>query len=156
MAAIARIKRGETLELPAPAGARRLRMAGAGRLTEKDVADGRAGLSASETADLPPGRYRTEWEVASADGSVSLPDGPIFEVVNPLARDSGTTFNEQLLDAMRKALPSAFEGTQVSVSVGDANFAFEDREALLRELAVVERRVKAERGIGSLRLWDVS
>ena len=142
------LKRGATLTLPAPVGAIRAILYGAGTRLVAEVQAQTATWQATDTADLPVGTYAVEWEVV-ADGVTTLPDGPTVAVRASAKADdldtSPTTYWWQVLLAARKTLLTAAGSADLSFSVGDSSFSFESRADLVKFMGRVERRVKGRK-----------
>ena len=143
------IRRGSVLRLPAPRGALYLRLAGEGKVVGPvSVVEGFATVMPTQTATMPVGTYRSEWEIGTG-GMLSYVSGERVAVEQSLAVDAlhsfQPTFAERVLKAAECALESAAADTAISVSTGESSFSFESREDLLRFIARMRDEVGAEK-----------
>ena len=140
---------GSTLTLTAPVNATELTLGGNRGVFSANVQDGTATFSATETEQIPPGNFRTQWKIVAPNGDVSFSMGPEIETELPLSTNptQPQTPNEKMLAAAYKALENASGSTAISVSTGENSFSFETRDDLLSFITRLETRIrKAKRG----------
>ena len=117
------------------------------------MADAEAVVSSMRTGTLRPGRYASEWRVVAANGDVSLPAGPSFEIVagGLRQREVAQTQNERILVAARNALETASASSEISLDVAGYSASFASRLELLEFVGRMEQRVARERGKSPIR-----
>ena len=144
------VRRGSPLSITAPDGAATLRVAGAGHSGEAAVSDGAA---AFDTAEMPVGRYQSEWE----DQVGALTAGPSFEVVPSLKtdkiKDAPLPWDERVLAAARQALLVAAGSTDVSFSVDATSYSFENRGELQAFVNRLESKLGRKKTPRRYRRW---
>ena len=160
-----RLYRGATLrlaiapQLPAGLWAAVANVAGAGAIRQvAGTATGagfEAELPATETAELPAGRYAVQWVFTEAGGDVAMLDGGSVDVVPSVAVDGhaaegGLSPAERRLAAAETTLETAAASGEVSMSFEGASFTFEDRAALVAFVARLRDEVAVERLAASL------
>lgn len=143
------LKRGASLAIDAPAGARSLRIGGGGKLLTVPVESGQAVIDAATSRTLPVADYATEWEVVGNDGAVRLPSGPKLRVAQSLLadelREAPLTANERLLASARATLEASAASAETSLAVEGTSMEFETRADLLAFVRSLELRVARER-----------
>lgn len=153
-----RFHAGETISLFVPQGAGRdaatalLWGMEAGDTLTVDAVDGVATFSATQTANLMPGRYAVQWTLTGTNDRVRIVDAPAI-VVLPVAGDQPPepTLAERMLDAAEKLLGTAAGSAELSISTADGtSMTFETRADLLAFTARLRDEVGAERVAASL------
>ena len=114
---------------------------------EASYSDGawRVSIGADDTADLCPGTYGWRARATSstglvrtvAEGKVIVKDGSAFDVEK--------TFAERCLEKVEALLLDASESADLSISVGDSDFSFENRADLMGFRRRLRREVHRER-----------
>ena len=143
-------KRGGVWSFVAPDNATSLTIGGdKGDIAATEVKGGCAVFTAEQTADLLPGVYELEYELA--DGG--LTSGGKFTAKESIAVDGAeavagkTTHAERMVAALETLLETAAGSAELSISTADGtSMTFETRHDLRVELATWRRVLAKERG----------
>ena len=128
------IYRGSRLQVDAPDNAVRWRIAGAGKVMQATVVDGKATFDGVKTETFPDADYVSEFEL-SVDGDVDLVAGPSFTIL-PSIKQGGVksaprSFAQQALALVEQALLAASSSGEISVGADEVSFSYETRGELL-------------------------
>ena len=145
------VLRGSPLKFAAPDDdATTMRVAGEGHSGEAAVSDGAATFA---TAEMPVGRYQSEWEFS--DGTLMV--GPQFSIEPSLKqddiKDAPLPWDERVLAAARQALLVAAGSTDVSFAVDATSYSFENRNELLSFVNRLESKLNRKKTPRRYRRW---
>lgn len=148
---------GETIALPVPQGAGGAASATlwgveAGDTLTAQAQDGAATFTATETANLLPGRYLVQWTFTGTEGQVRIVDAPAIVVLAVAEGQPPTpTDAESRLEAAERLLDAASGSAELSLSTADGtSMTFETRADLLAYVARLRDEVGVERAARAL------